>query len=255
MKKHLPVRKENDQDNNSSSTTNRSRAGASTTTRKSTSCNYGSSSSIMQPAGGRRERKRLEKELADMREKNKAGGGVVADAIGENIQIWEGVIQGPEDTPYFGGVYKIQIEIPDDYPYNPPKMKFVTKIWHPNISSQTGAICLDVLGKEWSPALSIRTALLSIQALLSAAEPDDPQDAEVAKMYKSNRTQFNETAKYWCETYAQENANAKESSYANPHQPKIDQIMEIRSEQKYRTTTYVKKFLRPKNAMIGARPV
>ena len=81
--------------------------------------------------------------------------------------------------PKFSGTFIIDINIPDDYPYNPPKMKFRTKIWHPNVSSQTGAICLDVLGKEWSPALSIRTALLSIQALLSAPEASDPQDAEV----------------------------------------------------------------------------
>merc|ERR1712126_130567 len=91
-------------------------------------------------------------------------------------------------------------------------MKFETKIWHPNISSQTGAICLDVLGKEWSPALTIRTALLSIQALLSAPEPSDPQDAEVANMFQANRELFNQTARYWTETYAQEKVCSKEDS-------------------------------------------
>lgn len=81
-------------------------------------------------------------------------------------------------------------------------MKFDTKIWHPNISSQTGAICLDILKNEWSPALSIRTALLSIQALLCNAEPDDPQDAVVAAQYKADRALFNKTAKEWTESYA-----------------------------------------------------
>ena len=74
-------------------------------------------------------------------------------------------------------------------------MKFDTKIWHPNISSVTGAICLDILKNEWTPALTIRTALISLQALMCAPEPNDPQDAEVAKQYKSNKPLFESTAK------------------------------------------------------------
>ena len=78
-------------------------------------------------------------------------------------------------------------------------MKFDTKIWHPNISSQTGAICLDILKNEWTPALTIRTGLISLQALLCAPEPDDPQDAEVARQYKTDRELYNHTAKTWVE--------------------------------------------------------
>ena len=74
-------------------------------------------------------------------------------------------------------------------------MKFDTMIWHPNISSQTGAICLDILRGEWSPALSIRTALLSLQALLCGPVPEDPQDAMVASQFKNNYEQFQETAR------------------------------------------------------------
>jgi len=81
-------------------------------------------------------------------------------------------------------------------------MKFLTKIWHPNISSQTGAICLDILKDQWSPALTIKTALLSLQALLCSPEPDDPQDAQVAQMYLNDQATFKQTAKFWTETYA-----------------------------------------------------
>merc|ERR1712060_885201 len=77
------------------------------------------------------------------------------------------------------------------------------------------------LGKEWSPALTIRTALLSIQAMLSAPEPDDPQDAEVAEQYKKNRELFNQTAKYWTETFAQEAAQKA------PMDEKIGNLMDM----------------------------
>ena len=91
--------------------------------------------------------------------------------IDEDLNHWKALVKGPSESVYEGGVFQIDIKVPERYPYVPPKMQFDTKIWHPNMSSQTGAICLDILKDEWTPALSIRTALLSIQALLTAAEP------------------------------------------------------------------------------------
>jgi ubiquitin-conjugating enzyme (huntingtin interacting protein 2) len=88
-------------------------------------------------------------------------------------------------------------------------MKYDTKIWHPNISSVTGAICLDILKNEWTPALTIRTALISLQALMCTPVPEDPQDAEVAKMYKTDINTFNKTAKMWTENYAKNVAEKK----------------------------------------------
>lgn len=78
----------------------------------------------------------------------------------------------------------------------------MTKIWHPNVSSVTGAICLDILKDQWAAALTLRTVLLSIQALLSAAEPNDPQDAVVAKQYREDIQLFNLTARHWTNSYA-----------------------------------------------------
>lgn len=83
-----------------------------------------------------------------------------------------------------------------------PQVKFITKIWHPNISSVTGAICLDILKDQWAAAMTLRTVLLSLQALMSAAEPDDPQDAVVAKQYKEHFDMFRLTAKQWTHIYA-----------------------------------------------------
>ena len=76
------------------------------------------------------------------------------------------------------------------------------QVWHPNISSANGAICLDILKDQWSPALTLKTALLSLQALLSSPQPDDPQDAVVAGQYLSSLAQYRATAAQWTEAYA-----------------------------------------------------
>ncbi|CAF1587695.1 unnamed protein product, partial [Didymodactylos carnosus] len=114
-----------------------------------------------------------------------------------------GEIDGPPDTPYTGAKYHLEIFVSDTYPFNPPKVRFVTKIWHPNISSVTGAICLDILKDQWAAAMTLRTVLLSLQALLATPEPDDPQDAVVANQYKKDRKLFEKTARHWANIYAE----------------------------------------------------
>lgn len=144
---------------------------------------------------------RIQKELKEI-ERDKASGVAVQLRDGSNVQKLIGFVPGPKDTPYDGGVFMIDIVLPEQYPFVPPKMKFITKVWHPNISSASGAICLDVLKDQWSPALTLKTALLSLQALLSSPQPDDPQDAVVAKQYMSDHRLFESTARQWTQTYA-----------------------------------------------------
>eukprot|EP00656_Telonema_subtile_P049755 TRINITY_DN6260_c0_g1_i2.p1 TRINITY_DN6260_c0_g1~~TRINITY_DN6260_c0_g1_i2.p1 ORF type:complete len:133 (-),score=32.98 TRINITY_DN6260_c0_g1_i2:429-827(-) len=107
-------------------------------------------------------------------------------------------------------------------------MKFDTKVWHPNVSSQTGAICLDILKNEWSPALTIRTTLHSLQALLCSPEPDDPQDGEVANMYKNDPEQFAKTARIWTQTYAGGSQGAAEDA---PPPPEVQSLMDMGFER------------------------
>ena len=159
---------------------------------------------------------RIKKEYQDLqKEKN---SNVKVKLVDNDIRHWKGRIKGPIDTCYQGGIFDVDIVIPNEYPFKPPKMKFDTKIWHPNISSVTGAICLDILKNEWTPALTIRTALISLQALMCEPVPNDPQDAVVAKQYMSDIKLFNETAKHWVEEYANPERNL---------QKKIKEITEM----------------------------
>lgn len=146
---------------------------------------------------------RIQREFKEVVKSEEASrNNIKVELVDGNFSRLRGEIMGPPDTPYEGGKYKLDIEIPETYPFNPPKVKFITKIWHPNISSVTGAICLDILKDQWAAAMTLRTVLLSIQALLASPEPDDPQDAVVARQYKEERETYIRTAKQWTKTYA-----------------------------------------------------
>jgi len=119
----------------------------------------------------------------------------------DNMFRWQATIMGPADSPYSGGVFALDIEFPTEYPFKPPKIKFVTKIYHCNINDK-GGICLDILKDNWSPALTIAKVLLSICSLLTDPNPEDPLVPHIATEYKQNRTLHDSTARKWTQDYA-----------------------------------------------------
>ncbi|WOL12412.1 SCAR-like protein 2 isoform X1 [Canna indica] len=127
--------------------------------------------------------------------------GISASPSEENMRYFNVMILGPAQSPYEGGVFKLELFLPEEYPMAAPKVRFLTKIYHPNID-KLGRICLDILKDKWSPALQIRTVLLSIQALLSAPNPDDPLSENIAKHWKTNEAEAVETAREWTRLYA-----------------------------------------------------
>ncbi|KAL8510113.1 hypothetical protein ACS0TY_017073 [Phlomoides rotata] len=85
--------------------------------------------------------------------------GISASPSEENMRYFNVMILGPTQSPYEGGVFKLELFLPEEYPMAAPKVRFLTKIYHPNID-KLGRICLDILKDKWSPALQIRTVLL-----------------------------------------------------------------------------------------------
>lgn len=145
-------------------------------------------------------KKRILQEIKELQ--NNDSDNVTAGPVSDdNIFCWSATLIGPKDSPYEGGIFLLNINFPQDYPFKPPKINFQTKIFHPNINSG-GSICLDILNSQWSPALTLSKTLLSISSLLTDPNPDDPLVSNIANMYKNDREKYNEEAKLWTSKYA-----------------------------------------------------
>ena len=142
---------------------------------------------------------RLKKELEDLQ--NNPPTNCSAGIIKDDIYHWQATILGPHNSPYENGVFYLRIEFPQDYPFKPPRVSFITKIYHCNINN-TGSICLDILKDQWSPALTISKVLLSICSLMDDQNPNDPLMTENANLYLNNKAEFIETAKNYTSKYA-----------------------------------------------------
>ncbi|PSS15601.1 Ubiquitin-conjugating enzyme E2 37 [Actinidia chinensis var. chinensis] len=146
-----------------------------------------------------------------------------------SLSIIDAQIEGPEGTVYAKGVFKIKIQIPERYPFQPPIVTFATAIYHPNIDNG-GRICLDILNLPpkgaWQPSLNISTVLTSIVLLLSEPNPDDGLMCEASREYKYNRQAFDQKASAMTEKYARAgtrgNDSGSESSHTQPNASPVE---------------------------------
>merc|ERR1719464_2232035 len=129
--------------------------------------------------------KRLMKELPKLQEMTLLRDGVALEGDPGDLPTGQGQVKapdvsfiallaGPRDSPYEGGVFRLAVAVPPQYPLEPPRIRFETRIFHPNVGRghTPGAICLDILRKEaWSPALTLERTLLSIASLLADPNP------------------------------------------------------------------------------------
>ncbi|RWR99625.1 ubiquitin-conjugating enzyme E2-17 kDa-like protein, partial [Dinothrombium tinctorium] len=143
----------------------------------------------------RMEERRIMRELAQIRKNPPPGCS--AEPVGNDLFHWAAIIAGPVDSVYEGGIFQLDIRLPPNYPFEPPQIRFRTKIFHPNIADN-GEICLDILKRDkWSPALTIETVLLSLISLLTDPNPNSALVAEIARIYKKDRARYNDMAREW----------------------------------------------------------
>ncbi|XP_010529905.1 PREDICTED: ubiquitin-conjugating enzyme E2 20 [Tarenaya hassleriana] len=130
--------------------------------------------------------KRLQSELMSLM--MSSDPGISAFPEEENIFCWKGTILGSKDTVFEGTEYKLSLSFSNDYPFKPPKIKFETSCFHPNVDLH-GNICLDILQDKWSSAYDVRTILLSIQSLLGEPNISSPLNTQAAQLW-SNQEEY-----------------------------------------------------------------
>ncbi|KAM8886657.1 ubiquitin-conjugating enzyme E2 G1-like isoform 1-T2 [Spinachia spinachia] len=139
----------------------------------------------------------LRKQLAELN-KNPVEGfsaGLIDD---DDIYKWEVVIIGPQDTLFEGGFFKAYLTFPYDYPLRPPKMKFITEIWHPNVA-KNGDVCISILHEpgedkfgyekpeeRWLPIHTVETIMISVISMLADPNSDSPANVDAAKEWRED---------------------------------------------------------------------
>jgi ubiquitin-conjugating enzyme E2 D/E len=168
---------------------------------------------------------RINQELHDIK-RDPPGGCSGGPSDIKQMFYWQATVMGPHGSPYQGGVFLLTIQFPPRYPFDPPEVRFQTKIYHLNINSN-GAIGLDILRAKssdpiyksdgsrdydamrlrdqqpgWTPRENISKVLLAIVSLLKDPNPDNPMDSEIERIYKTDRTEYDKLAQEWTKKYA-----------------------------------------------------
>lgn len=143
----------------------------------------------------------LSKQLKELNKSSVDGfsAGLIDD---DDLFKWEIVIYGPPDTVYEGGMFKAHMLFPKEYPHRPPKMKFVSQMWHPNIDSE-GNVCISILhepgddkygyekaAERWLPVHTVETICISVISMLADPNDESPANVDAAKMMRENFDEF-----------------------------------------------------------------
>jgi len=144
--------------------------------------------------------RRVTKEYRDLQEDTPHGVNVAPDE--SNLLHWTGTLAGPDDSPYKGGKFKIDITFPLEYPFKAPTIKFMTKIIHMNITEE-GLLCIGLLKPDaWKPSTKIDTVLRSLVQLLAEPAPEDALVASLAELYQSDKKAYEKQAQVATKRYA-----------------------------------------------------
>jgi len=127
--------------------------------------------------------------------------------VNDNMSEFYVRFKGPDETPFTGGIWKVHVELPDQYPYKSPSIGFVNRIFHPNIDELSGSVCLDVINQTWSPMFDmINIFEVFLPQLLRYPNPTDTLNGEAAALLMREPKQYEIKVKEYVQKYATKDA-------------------------------------------------
>jgi len=143
----------------------------------------------------------------------------------DSLSAFYVTMKGPKDSLYEGGIWKLRVELPPNYPYKSPSIGFVTKIFHPNVDEGSGSVCLDVINQTWSPMFDLLNVFeVFLPQLLLYPNASDPLNGEAAALYLKDPERFKERVKEHIKKYANPN-----SSETDPMQDDDENLSDLSS--------------------------
>lgn len=151
--------------------------------------------------------KRVLKEINEINSENLDGIRLIPNE--QDICDIQAFIDGPCDTPYYGGAFRLKLILCKGFPAQPPKGYFVTKIFHPNVAAN-GEICVNTLKKDWKPELGIKHILITVKCLLIVPNPESALNEEAGKLLLEDYDEYASRAKLYTEIHAK---NKNQTAY------------------------------------------
>mmetsp|Transcript_43068 Transcript_43068/g.84224 ORF Transcript_43068/g.84224 Transcript_43068/m.84224 type:complete len:188 (+) Transcript_43068:87-650(+) len=124
--------------------------------------------------------------------------------VKDNMSEFHVKFHGPKDTPYEGGVWKVHVELPVNYPYKSPSIGFINRMYHPNVDEMSGSVCLDVINQSWSPMFDLINVFeVFLPQLLTYPNATDPLNGEAAALMIRDPEKYKTKIRECVDKYAQ----------------------------------------------------
>jgi ubiquitin-conjugating enzyme E2 D/E len=143
---------------------------------------------------------RINKELQDLI--TNPIPGCFVQILADNLYLWRAVVEGPANSLYQGGKFEMSIILPQNYPFRPPEVKFLTKVYHVNVKQTDGSLCADIFQNNWAPTLNLRYVLETVLTILSEPAPEHALEPEIAAEMMNNPTLFRQKVQEYVRRYA-----------------------------------------------------